>query len=118
VQRIATNSDESFSDPDRQELVTFIAENTDQSEAEAQELVNNLEQTYQEIRAETQQAVDQAQAAGQEALNQAEQTARQTGEAVANNVASAAIWTFIGLLLSAIAAAIGGYIAAPRMVRT
>lgn len=116
VQRIATNSGDSFSQADRQELVNFIVENGGQNEQQAQEMVNNLEETYQEIRTQAQETAQQAQAAGQEALQQAEQTTREAGQVVADNVSSAALWTLIGLLFSALAAAIGGYIAVPRRV--
>jgi len=109
IQRIATNGGETFSDADRQELTAFIADRGGRTPAEAEELVNNLEQSYQELRAQAQETAAQAQAAGQEALANAEQIAREAGQATADGVASAAIWTFVGLLLSAVAAAFGGY---------
>lgn len=109
IQRIATNGGETFSDADRQELTTFITERGGRTPAEAEELVNNLQKSYQELRTQAQQTATQAQQAGQEALASAEQTAREAGQAAAEGVASAAIWTFVGLLLSAIAAAYGGY---------
>ena len=109
IQRIATNGGETFSDADRQELTTFIAERGGRTPAEAEELVNNLEESYQELRVQAQEVTDQAQAAGQEVLADAEQTAREVGQTTADGVASAAIWTFVGLLLSAVAAAGGGY---------
>ncbi len=116
IGRITTSGGETFSAADRQELTNFMVERGGRTEAEAEELVNNLEQTYQETRAQAQAAVEQAQAAGQEALAGAEQTARETSQMVADNVSSAAIWTFIGLLISAIAAAIGGSMGAPREI--
>jgi len=114
IQRIATNGGETFSDADRQELTTFITERGGRTPAEAEELVNDLDQSYQEIRTQAQEAADQAQAAGQEALAEAEQTAREAGQTAAEGVASAAIWTFVGLLLSAAAASYGGYFATPK----
>ncbi len=114
IQRIATNGSETFSDADRQELTDFIAERGGRTPAEADELVNELEQSYQEVRVQAQEAAAQAQEAGQAALAETEQTAREAGQAAAEGVASAAIWTFFGLLLSAIAASYGGYVATPR----
>jgi len=118
IGRITTNGGETFSDADRQELINFMVERGGRSEAEAEELVNNLEQTYQETRAQAQEAAQQAQAAGQEALANAEQSARETGQVVAENVSSTAIWAFIGLLIGAFAAALGGLIATPRDLLT
>lgn len=118
IGRITTNGGETFSAADRQELTNFIVERGGQSPAEAEGLVNDLEQTYQETRAQAQEAAQQAQAAGQEALAAAEQTARETGQVVAENVSGAAIWAFIGLIVGAIAAALGGLIATPRDLLT
>lgn len=109
IQRIATNGGETFSDANREELTAFIAERGGRTPAEAEALVNDLEQNYQELRAQAQETTAQVQEAGQEALAEAEQTAREAGQAAAEGVASAAIWTFVGLLLSAVAAAAGGY---------
>lgn len=114
IQQIATNGGETFSPADRQALTDFIAERGGRTPAEAEALVNDLEQTYQAARAQTQETVAQAQVAGEEALAEAEQTAREAGQAAADGVASAAIWTFVGLLLSAVAAAYGGYSATPH----
>lgn len=114
IQRITTSGGESFSAADRQELTTFMVERGGRSQAEAEQLVSDLETTYQETRTQAQAAIDQAQAAGQAALAGAEETARETGQVVADNVAGAAIWTFIGLLVSAIAAAFGGRSGTPR----
>lgn len=114
IQQIATNGGETFSPADRQALTDFIAERGGRTPAEAEALVNDLEQTYQAARAQTQETVAQAQAAGEEVLVEAEQTAREAGQAAADGVASAAIWTFVGLLLSAVAAAYGGYSATPH----
>lgn len=103
INRIATSDGETFSAADREELINFIVEHGGRSREEAEELVAELEQTYQEARAQY-----------QEALAQAEQTAREAGAATAEGVSTAAIWTFIGLLISAAAAAAGGYVATPR----
>jgi polyhydroxyalkanoate synthesis regulator phasin len=113
IQRIATSGGETIGEDDRQDLTDFIVERGGRTPAEAEELVTDLEQTYQRARAQAQEAVAQAQQAGQEALAQAEQTAREAGDAAADAVSAAAIWTFVGLLLSALAAAYGGYLATP-----
>jgi polyhydroxyalkanoate synthesis regulator phasin len=114
IQQIATNGGETFSATDRQALTDFIVERGGRSPTEAEALVNDLEQTYQEARSQAQETVAQARAAGQEALAEAEQSAREAGQAAAEGVASAALWTFVGLLLSAAAAASGGYFATPQ----
>jgi hypothetical protein len=49
---------------------------------------------------------------------QAGQTAREVGEKTASGLAKAAISAFFALLVSLIAAAVGGYLAAPRDLTT
>lgn len=103
INRIATSGNETISPADREDLLNFLVERGGRSPAEAEELVASYEEAYQQARAEYEQA-----------LTEAEQTAREVGDAAARTLSTAALWTFVGLLASAAAAAIGGYVAMPR----
>ena len=77
---------------DRQAAVNSLAENTGLEQAQAEQLMGQLEQRYEQVAAQ----------------------ARQSAEAAAEAVAQASIWAFVAFLLGAIAAAIGGAAGAPR----
>lgn len=85
---------------DREALVNLVAERTDQTRQQATETVANWEQGYQEAYQFAREEWDQAKA-------QAEEKAREWGDQAADGIAHAAWWTFLTLLLGAIAAAIG-----------
>ena len=73
---------------------------TGKSRPEAEATVASYQQTYEKARVQYEQTKAQA-----------EQKAREIGQKTADGVASAALWAFVALLLSAIAAAVGGYLA-------
>ena len=103
INQIATSGKETISLTDREALLKFLMERGGRSRPEAEALVTSYEEVYQQARAESEQA-----------LAEAEQTARAVGAATARAFASVALWTFVGLLASAAAAAVGGYVAMPR----
>lgn len=103
LQRIAASGAETFNAADREALVNIIVARTGKSRAEAEQTVNSYEQTYRQARAKY-----------EETKAQAAQKTREIGQATADRVASAALWTFAALLLSALAGAGGGYLAAPK----
>lgn len=105
--RIQDQMREKMSAADREALVNVLASRTDMSEEEAQQAVDNWEQTYQE-------AYQAAQEEFKAIREEAEQTAREWGDTAAEAIATAAWWTFLILLLNAIAAAIGANVGANR----
>ncbi|HEX5694714.1 MAG TPA: hypothetical protein VFY00_08885 [Arenimonas sp.] len=94
---------------DREALVNIVMERTGQSRQEASQTVANWEQGYQ-------QAYQAAREEWQEAKMMAERKAREWGDQAADAVAAAAWWTFIMLLLGAIASAVGANAGAGRAV--
>jgi ElaB/YqjD/DUF883 family membrane-anchored ribosome-binding protein len=101
LQRIAASGADTFNAADREALVNIIVARTGKSRPEAEQTVNSYEQTYRQARAKS-----------EETKAQAAQKTREIGQATADRVASAALWTFVALLLSALAGAGGGYLAA------
>lgn len=107
LERISRSGAATIDAADRDALVNVIMARTGKSRVEAEQTVASYEQTYQQARAKYEQT--KAQAA---------QTAREAGDKTASAVSKAAIWAFIVLLISAAAAAIGGYLATPRDLTT
>jgi hypothetical protein len=81
---------------DRQAVIDILVQQGGMSPDEAESTLQNLESEYQQ------------------AAQEAEQQVGQAAQAAAETVSSAALWSFIALLLGAIAAAGGGWIGAPR----
>jgi hypothetical protein len=98
VSRILRTGGPTVSDADRQDLVAVIADNTDLSEAEASDLVDDWIERYEE---------------GQEALAQAEDDLREAGQAAADALATASMWALIGLVVGAVIAILGARVGAP-----
>ena len=107
LDRVQGAMSEKMSAADRESLVNVLVSRTDMSEQEAQETVQNWEQAYQEAYQTAQEELGQLQ-------QDAEQKAREWGDTAAKAVATAAWWTFILLVLSAIAAAIGANVGSNR----
>ncbi|MEG3192075.1 hypothetical protein [Lysobacter sp. D1-1-M9] len=107
--RIQQSARETMDDVDRDALVNLVVERTDMSRAEAQQTVANWERSYA-------QAYQQSRATWEQAKARAEQKAREWGQQSAEAVASAAWWSFLVLVLGAIAAAIGANLGSSRMV--
>lgn len=107
LERISKSGEATINAADRDALTNIIMARTGKSRPEAEATVASYEKTYQQARAKYEQT--KAQAA---------QTAREAGDKTASAVSKAAIWTFIVLLISALAAAIGGYLATPRDLTT
>ena len=88
---------------DREELVETLAANSDLSEAEARQTVDQWETQATQLR---NQVEDAAATVRQEAPSVAEDTAEVLG--------SAALWSSLALLLGAIAATVGGVLGSPH----
>ncbi|MEX2260191.1 MAG: hypothetical protein WD672_15940 [Woeseia sp.] len=106
--KIQSEARETLRAADREALVNIVTERTDQSREEARQTVANWEQGYQE-------AYQRAQKEWEEVKAQAEEKAREWGDQAAEGIASAAWWTFVALLLGAIAAATGANVGANRV---
>jgi polyhydroxyalkanoate synthesis regulator phasin len=81
---------------DRQAVVDILVQQGGMAPEEAERTLQNLEAEYQQ------------------AAQQVEQQAGQAAQAAAETVSSAALWSFIALLLGGLAAAGGGWLGAPR----
>ena len=83
---------------DRQDLITFIADNTELSEAEIEARVDRWIERFEEAQARLVELADAVRMAGQEA---------------ADALASAAMWAFFGLILGALITWLGARAGAP-----
>ena len=81
------------SETDRQRVVSLLTQHTTMSQQEAQGFVQQIETTRQEA---------------QQQIAQAQESAREIGGDVADALTAAAIWSLIALILSGVAAALGG----------
>ncbi|PRY13185.1 hypothetical protein CLV24_10699 [Pontibacter ummariensis] len=88
---------------DREAAINIVMERTGRSRAEAEEVVNGWVNTYEQAKAQYKDTRAQVGARAQE-----------IGGDVASAVSKAAIYSFFGLLLGAIAAAIGGKVGEPK----
>lgn len=105
MDRLYGRGQEVASAADREAAVNVIMERTGKSRAEANEIVNSWVTTY-----------EQAKAQYKETRAEVGQRARVVGDDVASAVSKAAIYAFLGLLLGAIAAGIGGKLGEPHDV--
>ena len=103
LERIQKSGEKTFNAADREALVNVVMARTGKSRPEAEQIVASYQQTYEKARVQYEQTKAQA-----------EQKAREVGQQTADGVARAALWAFVALLLSAIAAAVGGYLATPK----
>lgn len=96
---------------DRDAIAQAVAENTDLTEAEAEQAVDNAYEGIQAATDDAAQALDQAQMALEEAVEEAERLvaeARETLDDASNAAAQAAAWGFVALLLGAAITAFSG----------
>lgn len=103
LDRIQKSGSATISAAARDALVNVVAARTGKSREEAARTVASYEQSYQKAYQQYEQTKVQA-----------EEKAREVGQKTADGVASAALWGFLVLLLSALAAALGGWLAAPK----
>ena len=87
----------------RQELIDTIVAQTDLTEAEAREAVNQWETQYEQARQQVTQAAESVR-----------EDAPQVAEDAADYVGSAALIAFFALLLGVVAAAFGGAVGSPE----
>jgi hypothetical protein len=84
------------------------------SEQEQQRIIDQIVQRTGVTREEAQGQLQQLQTQYQEARAAAEEQARAAAQATSEAVSQGAFWSFVGLLLGAIAAAVGGLVGTPR----
>ena len=99
IDELLTETEDITSAASQQDLVDYLTQNAGLSQEEAQDVVSGFVQTY----GEAQQTLQQAQTELTEAAEQAAET-----------VGTAAIWAFVGLLVGAVVAALGGVAGTPR----
>jgi hypothetical protein len=108
LDRVLTQAQGTASAADRDALINVVAARTGQTREQAAQTVANWENQYR-----------QAQAKAEELKAQTAEQSREAAEQAASATTKAALWSFVGLLLAAIAAGVGGAIGRPReMVRT
>jgi hypothetical protein len=108
LDRVLTQAQGTASAADREALINVVAARTGQSREQAAQTVANWENQYR-----------QAQAKAEEIKTQTAAQAREAADQAAGAVTQAALWSFVGLLLAAIAAGLGGAVGRPReLVRT
>ena len=108
LDRVLNQAREAASAADRDALINVVQARTGQSREQAAQTVANWENQYREAQARLEQA--RAQTA---------QQAREAADQAAAATTKAALWSFLGLLLAAIAAGVGGAVGRPReLVRT
>lgn len=89
-----------LTDPaNRQDLVNVLVERTGVTEAEANQTIDGWAETYQQA---------------QDGLQQARQGAEEAAQTAADAIGTAAIWAFVGLLIGAVIAALGGLVGRPK----
>jgi hypothetical protein len=84
------------------------------SDQEQQRIVDQIVQRTGVTREEAAAQLQQLQTQYQEAMAAAEEQARQAAQAASETVSQGAFWSFVALLLGAIAAAVGGLVGTPR----
>jgi polyhydroxyalkanoate synthesis regulator phasin len=84
------------------------------SDQERQRIIDQLVQQTGITREEAETRVQQLETQYQDALAAAEQQAQQAAQATAETVSQGSFWSFVALLLGAVAAALGGWMGAPR----
>jgi hypothetical protein len=90
---------------DRDALINVIMSRTGKSRSEAEQIVNNYQQTF-----------EQAQAKAQQAAEDAKQKALAAADAARKGAAKGGLAAFFALLLGALAAAFGGRTGTPKII--
>lgn len=107
IERMAGRADRLMKQVDREDLVNVIQERTGKSREEANRMIDNWESSFENLKQESKQTV-----------RKAEQKAREVSDSVASAISKASIFMFIGLVLGAGAAAVGGKVGEPHDVVT
>ncbi len=108
---LTTRTDSIASNLDEEAVTNAITENTDLSEAEVQQIAQNITQGYNELAENARQSIenisqqlDQTQQQLSASIDQLEQDANQA----TNSAAGGSVWAFVGVVAGAVIAALGG----------
>jgi hypothetical protein len=99
IQRVIRGVQEGAAPQDRDAAINVIAQQAGIPRPEAEQRLNQFQQTYQQY------------------AQEAEQQARQTAEQTADTVSQASFWSFLALLIGAIVSALAGRAGMPRDLR-
>ena len=105
LQRISASGEKTFNAADKDALVNVVMARTGKTRPEAEATVASYQKTY-----------EQAEAQYEQTKADAAQKAREIGQKTADATSSAALWAFVALLFSAVAAALGGFLATPKNI--
>lgn len=103
IERTFSKTDSMISQVDQEALVDIVVKRTGKSREEANQIVDNWINTFQDLKRESSQLA-----------RRAEQKTREVSDSVASAISQAAIFLFIGLVLGAGAAAVGGKVGEPH----
>ncbi len=110
---------------DKEALKSAVAKNTELSQEEADQAVENLHTQINKAAEEAKvqiengkKALAEAQKQAQETLNQTVDQAREYAESASNTVSTASILLFIGLLLGMVLTAFAGYVGSKKVEGT
>jgi hypothetical protein len=98
--KLFRSGDATFAAADRDALVNIIVKRSGKSKAAAEQIVDNWIATANEVKAKAKEAKDKA-----------IETAKETGHEVAAALSKFALFSFLGLILGAVSAAIGSVVA-------
>lgn len=98
IAEVFEDGDATIDEADRQNLISFVVENTELSETEVEARVDGWIERYEEAQAR---------------LAELEEDVRIAGEEAAEALANAAMWTFFGLILGALVTWLGARTGAP-----
>lgn len=107
LSRLSRSARNTVSAADKDSAVNVLTARTGMSETEARQAVDRWSSTLQSAWASTGQAAGQA-------IDQVQHTAAVAADKTVDAVSAAAWWTFFYLLLTAIAAGVGGFLGTPR----
>lgn len=113
--KIGARAEDIANSVSQEDITKAVSKNSDLSEAEVEEISNNIydglqktyaqaEKTFNEASVEVTKAVEQAKVTAENTVEEA----KETGNDVASTSSKASLLIFVGLLLSAIAAMFGG----------
>ncbi|MGE5499348.1 MAG: YrzE family protein [Syntrophothermus sp.] len=105
IDKLFSRADKVIDAADRDAAVNVVMKRTGKTRAESEQIVDNWIASY-----------NQAKVKFDTLKSQAGQTARNAGDVVASAASKASIYAFIGLLLGAAAAAVGGNLGRPKEV--
>ena len=103
IDRLFAQGKETLSSVERDDMANVIAQRTGKSQAEAKAIVDRWANSFEKLESKAETLATNAEA-----------QVRQTGETVASGLSKAALWSFVGILLSGVAGVCGGCVGRPK----